>query len=157
MSVGLGGGSSSGSSSPVFLPWERYVPKETSAAYKALLPQLQGKYGKGLTEQERNYYQGNLFSGIGKQTAGAQQALEDNLARSGVVPGSGAAVEAYGNLERGKVMGVSDALAKLTGMDIGQKQQNLANLMAALGIPQGPAVGTESKNSAWNFNTSASF
>jgi hypothetical protein len=138
------------------MKWEKYVPKETYAAYKVLLPQLQGRYGKGLTEQERQYYSGNMKSGIADQLATSQQGLEDNLARSGVQPGSGAGVEAYGNLARGGVMGLSNALTSLTGMDISQRQQNLANLMAALGLPQGPAVGHEGQSSAWNFNTSAS-
>lgn len=157
MSVGLGGGSSSGSSSPVFLPWAKYVPKETYAAYKQILPGVQGKYGKGLTGQERDYYTGNMMSGISNQAAESQRSLDDTLARMGVSTGSGAASEAAGNLERGKVMGISQAMSNLTGMDIAQKQQNFANIMAMLGLPQGPAVGTESKNSAWNFNTSASF
>lgn len=156
MSVGLGGGSSSGSSSPVFMKWEKYVPKETYAAYRSLLPSLQGKYGKGLTDQERQYYTGQMQSGIANQLATSKQSLEGNLARSGVQPGSGAGVEAYSNLERGGVMGLSNALTSLTGMDISQRQQNLANLMAALGLPQGPAVGSESSQHSWNMNTSAS-
>ena len=132
----MGGDSGSSTTQATMMPWSKYVPPETYAAYKSLLPQLSAKYDVGLTPQEQAYYRGQGLNTINSSYTGAAQDLTGNLARSGVK--GGAAAEAFSNLGRSKVQSGAQLGANIMGEDIKMKQQNTANLMKGIAIPGSP-------------------
>lgn len=140
-----GGGTTTTNTSNQSLPWSGYVPPETYAAYREMMPKLMGKYDTGLTPMEKSAYTGQVMSDTTKQFAGAGKSLNENLARSGVGAKSGAAIEANADLARSKAMAGSQGLAGITGMDLQQKNTNLNNIMKGISLPGSPVqVGSTS-------------
>jgi len=81
-----------------------------------------------------NYYRGNITSDISKNYASATDEASNALARQGVDQTSGAAIETMSDLNRGKTQDLATGYSNLQGMDIGQKQANLDNLMKLFGV-----------------------
>lgn len=128
------------------MPWSQYVPQATSGAYNNLTSYLQSQVGEGLTPQEKSYYTGEAMSDVANQYAGAGKSLSESMSRSGVLPGSGANVEAMSDLKRSQAQAGAKALQGVEGMDVQQKQTNVQNMMADIGIPGSPiSTGTTTK------------
>ncbi len=138
-----GGGGGTTNTQAQMMPWAKYVPPETYAAYRGVMPQVMAKYGQGLSPQERQQYSGQILSDTAKQFSGAETGLMENLARSGVK--GGAATEAYSDLARGKAIAGAGGLSQMVGMDIQRKDINLDNIQKFIGLPSAPIqVGSTS-------------
>jgi len=160
---GSGGGSSGGGGTTTTttknetLPWASYVPPETYGAYKELMPKLGQKYDVGLSPEERTFYTGRAMTDIGKQYGSASKGLTESLARSGVGPTSGAAVESLSDLARNRAASGAEALGNISGMDLQKKSENLANIMKAISIPGSPIqIGSTSNTQYSPANTGGS-
>ena len=136
------------------LPWAGYVPPETYAAYKNVLPQIEARATTGLTPEEKAYYTGQGLTDVNQATAGASKALTDNLARSGVK--GGAAAEAYSDLARSSVTGKAGMVSQLQGMDITQKNANVDRLLKAIALPGSPITTGTTNTGVTNYNPSGS-
>ena len=126
------------STSGQFMPWSQYVPGATSGGYNNLMSYLNQRLGKGLTPEEKSFYTGEAMGDVSRSFSGQGAALKGNLARSGANPSSGAYTEAMSDLSRGQAQGEAQALHGVESMDIGQKNQNLQDMMKAITLPGAP-------------------
>ena len=133
MSTPSGGSSSTQNQQ---MPWSQYVPPETYATYKAVLPKVAAKSDVGLTPEEKAYYTGQGITDVGASYSGAKKDLGEALARSGAR--GGAATEAYSDLARSKVLGTAGFQSSLTGIDIQKKGENTDRLLKTIALPGAP-------------------
>jgi hypothetical protein len=134
------------------LPWASYVPGETYAAYRKMIPQLEARANQGFTPEERAYYLQKGMADLAGTQKGAQESLAGGLARSGAR--GGAVTEAYGDLARSKVLGGAGIISGVQGMDISQKGANQDRLLKAIGLPNAPVI-TGSEGSGTNITNYA--
>lgn len=137
-SSGSGGGSTTSNTYNQTKSWAEYVPPETYAAYKKVMPKLGAKYDVGLTPEEKSYYSGQAIGDVDKQFAGASKSLNDQLARSGISGRSGAALEAFNDLNRSRAVAGASAYGGMTGLDLQKKNENLQNIMKGISLPGSP-------------------
>lgn len=133
---GGGGGGGTQSTTANMMPWGKYVPPITEKTYEETLPKLAGRFGEGLSPEERQRYAGDIISSTGAQFKGAEQALTEGLARSGVE--GGAKAEALSDLGRSKVMATSAGLSGLAGKDIDERRLNREELLRWIKAPSSP-------------------
>lgn len=133
---GGGGGGGTQATTANMMPWGKYVPKITEQKYEQYLPQVAGRFGEGLSPEERQRYTGDIISSTGAQFKGAEKELTEGLARSGVQ--GGAKAEALSDLGRSKVMATSAGLSGLTGKDIDERRLNREELLRWIKAPSSP-------------------
>ena len=134
--VGGGSGGSETNTQANMRPWHRYVPPETYAAYKDILPKVQERYDKGLRPDERAQYTDEILTHATNQFSGAEKSLQERLGRSGI--SGGAAAESMSDLARSKAGAVAKGLSGLTRMDMETTDKNLDMIRKFIALPSAP-------------------